>query len=67
MMPETPEHRTVFTARSGDTHVIGDEDNAEAVNLDQAARERVVAEEAKPAARAGRPARPPAPEADKAD
>lgn len=37
-MPETPDHRTGFATRSGDTHVIGDEDYAEAVNIDRLAR-----------------------------
>lgn len=45
-MPETSDHRTSFTARSGDTHVIGAEDHAEAVNVDAAARDRALAEAA---------------------
>jgi hypothetical protein len=53
-MSDTPEHRTAVSARSGDTHVIGAEDNAVAVNVEQQARDAAAAEAAKPAKRAAR-------------
>lgn len=40
-MPETPEHRTGFATRNGDTHVIG-ADGA-IVNTDQALRDAAAA------------------------
>lgn len=43
-MDQIPEHRTEFTARSGDTHVIGDD--GVAVNIDAEARDKAVAAEA---------------------
>jgi len=45
-MDQTPEHRSEVTARSGDTHVIGAEDNAVAVNVDQQARDEAARAEA---------------------
>ena len=36
-MTQTPDHRTGFAARSGDTHVIGED--GVAVNVDRQARE----------------------------
>ncbi len=62
MSEQTPEHRTAFAARSGDTHVIG-ADGA-AVNVDQAARDAAAVEAAK-AERKARPA--PAADSGKAD
>ena len=57
MNTDTPDHRAGFTTRSGDTHVIGGEDHAEAVNIDQQARDAAAAE----AAKAAKPSSPKTP------
>lgn len=62
MAETTPDHRAGFAARSGDTHVIGED--GELKNVDQAARAAAEAE----AAKASRRAQPTAPrDAAKAD
>ena len=43
MSQPIPQHRAAISPRSGDTHVIGDKDHAEAINIDQAARDAAAA------------------------